>query len=211
MNYGQFQDRVLQLVDQYSVAGVRVAATYNNQQDYLHKIPGLLNDALREICTTRRKLPAVLTLSAETGERLGETLRFRMPDNFFQFRTGDSFVSAEDGTPLHTNLYSLLGQRFLLVPAGELDEGRSYTVVYYRYPETLPEKPPRSAELDGPPEAQEAAVFYAAAFLAVRDDPFLYAALYNKYEDKLEKLSPGLSAEVVPPSTSGGNWGVYEC
>ena len=37
--------------------------------------------------------------------------------------------------------------------------------------------------------------FYVAAFLVVHDDSFLFASFYNKFEDKLAKMSAGLSVE----------------
>ena len=62
MTYKEFQNRVLMLLDRYSVAGTRVAASYSNQEDYLLRIPGLYNDAIIEISTTALKIPAVLTM-----------------------------------------------------------------------------------------------------------------------------------------------------
>ena len=214
MTYKEFQNRVLMLLDRYSVAGTRVAASYSNQEDYLLRIPGLYNDAIMEISTTALKIPAVLTLTAAEGEALGSLLRFSLPSDFFQFRTGDTFLVAEDGTQLHTNIYGLQGRKYLTVPAAELGDVGALAVTYYRYPTLLPEKPETTAELDGLPEAQDAATFYAAAFLSIHDDPFLYQALYNKYEDKLSKLGPGISAEVqwIGDGDCGyiANYGVYE-
>ena len=41
MTYGQLKADVLRLIHQYSIAGNKVATTYNNQQDYLNRIPSL--------------------------------------------------------------------------------------------------------------------------------------------------------------------------
>lgn len=215
MTYKQLRDRVLQILDRYSVAGTRVPASYSNQEDYLNRIPGLFNDAITEISTTARKIPAVLTLSAAEGEALGSVARFSLPADFYQFRTGDTFLVAEDGTQLHTNVYGLQGRKYMTVPAAELGEAGALTVTYYRYPTLLPEKPETTAELDGLPEVQDAAAFYVAAFLAIHDDPFLYQALYNKYEDKLDKMGPGVSVEMQQTGVGFGGccgpWmGVYE-
>ena len=212
MTYGQMQSRVLKLLNRESMAGSPVAASYNNQQDYLNRIPALVNDALLEISTTGRKIPAVLELSSLEWEDLGEMRRYTLPEDFYQFRTGDSFLRTAAGQVLHTNRYTLQGRSYLLVPGAEVEEGGSYEIGYYRYPALLPEKPAAETELDNVPETHDAAAFYAAAFLALHDDSFLFASFYNKYEDKLRKMGPGVTAEVH--STDGaqgpGNYGVYE-
>ena len=45
MKYGELRDQVLKLLNQYTVAGAPVAETYNNQADYLKRIPSFANDA----------------------------------------------------------------------------------------------------------------------------------------------------------------------
>ena len=39
MTFEQVQNQVLKLLNQYSVAGALVAPAYNNQQDYLNRVP----------------------------------------------------------------------------------------------------------------------------------------------------------------------------
>ena len=46
MTYGQMRDRVLMLLNQYSIAGGKIRVTYNNQADYLARVPGEVNEAL---------------------------------------------------------------------------------------------------------------------------------------------------------------------
>ena len=212
MTYAQIQERVLKLLNRHSMAGSLIPTSYNNQQDYLNRIPSLVNDAMMEIATTARKIPAVLDLAELEGEDLGETRRYALPEDFYQFRTGDTLLRTRSGQTLHTNRYALQGRNYLLVPAAELAEGGRYEVGYYRYPALLPDKPAGDTELDNVPEAHDAAAFYTAAFLALHDDDFLFASLYNKYEDKLKKLGPGVSAEVhdLDEAAGMGNYGVYE-
>ena len=198
MTFGEVRDRVLQLLDQYTVAGTGVAPSYNNQQDYLNAIPNLVNDAVMEIATTAAKIPALLTLSPEEGEVFGNKLRYELPEDFYQFKTGDTFVVTDDERSprtLHTNRYQLEGRNYLLIP---LSEKGAYTITYYRYPRLLGARPQDADELDNLPETHYAVPFYVAAHLVLHDDPFLYASFYNKYEDKLAKLHPGVSAEVHP-------------
>ena len=119
-------------------------------------------------------------------------MRYELPDDFYQLVSG-SVVRTLDGRTLHTNLYSTQGRKYLLVPASEAG---SYAVTYYRYPKLLGEKPDKDAELDNEVETHYAIPFYVAAHLAMHDDSFLYASLYNKYEDKLAKMGAGVHAEV---------------
>ena len=199
MTYGQVRDRVLQLLNQYTVAGTHVAASYNNQQDYLNKIPGLVNDAMLEIATTMRKIPAFFILDANGDyEEFGNWAKFELPENFYQFLTGETFLTTQEGYTFHTNLYRYQGRNYLLVPKKELEHGGRYTITYYRYPTPLSDTPQATDELDNAPETHTAIPFYVAAFLVIHDDSFLYASFYNKYEDKLQKLLPDVRAEARP-------------
>lgn len=195
MTFEQVQNQVLKLLNQYSVAGTLVAPAYNNQQDYLNRVASLANDAVMEIATTARKIPATLDLSTLTGENAGDWVRYELPDDFYQFKTGDTLLTTDDGRLLHTNRYTLSGKKYLLVPKREIEEGSSYTITYYRYPKLLSEKPAPTDELDNEPETHYAVPFYVAAFLVIHDDSFLFASFYNKFEDKLAKMSAGLSVE----------------
>ena len=195
MTFEQVQNQVLKLLNQYSVAGTLVAPAYNNQQDYLNRVASLANDAVMEIATTARKIPATLDLSTLESEDAGDWVRYELPEDFYQFKTGDTLLTTDDGHLLHTNRYTISGKKYLLVPKRETEEGSSYTITYYRYPQLLGDKPAPTDELDNAPETHYAVPFYVAAFLVIHDDSFLFASFYNKFEDKLAKMSAGLSVE----------------
>jgi len=201
MTYGQVRDQALQLLNQYSVAGENVAVSYNNQEDYLRRIPALVNDAMLEIATTVRRIPVLLTLSLDENseaefEPVGRVMRFTLPEDFYQFKTGDTLVTTEEGHIFHTNRYEIEGRKYLLIPAKEFERGRTYTVTYYRYPTLLGTQPADTDTLDNTAETHYAIPFYVAAFLVIHDDAFQFQAFYNKYEDKLAKMGPDVSAEV---------------
>lgn len=195
MTFEQVQNQVLKLLNQYSVAGTLVAPAYNNQQDYLNRVASLANDAVMEIATTARKIPATLDLSTLESEDAGDWVRYELPEDFYQFKTGDTLLTTDDGRLLHTNRYMISGKKYLLVPKREIEKGSSYTITYYRYPQLLGDKPAPTDELDNAPETHYAVPFYVAAFLVIHDDSFLFASFYNKFEDKLAKMSAGLSVE----------------
>lgn len=191
MTYKWLKNQVLKLLNQYTMAGSPVADLYNNQQDYLERIPSLANDAIMEIATTVRKIQATMDLSMLPSEDLGEQIRYRLPTDFYQFKSGDTVITT-DGKVLHTNQYSLQGQRFLIVPK---DEDGEYSITYYRYPVLLEEKPADGDELDNAPETHFAVPFYVASFLAAHDEPFLCSLFMNKFTDKLQNMLPDITAE----------------
>ena len=192
MTYGQVRDQVLKLLNQYTMAGTPVPGSYNNQQDYLNRIPDLVDDAMMEIATTARKIPATLRLKELEGVEEGEQMRYQLPRDFYQLVSG-SVVKTHQGHVLHTNQYTLQGKAWLLVPK---EEAGDYSFTYYRYPKLLGEHPGDDQELDNTPETHYAVPFYAAAFLVDHDDSFLCALFQNKYQDKLNKMGPGMTAEV---------------
>ena len=192
MNYKFIREQVLKLLNQYSVAGSQVDSDYNNQMDYLQKIPALTNDAMLEIATTVRRIPSVVRLADLDAEDIGKELRYALPEDFYQFKSGD-VVKTDDGKILHTNRYSLYGKNYLVVPKDEVGE---YSITYYRYPKLLDEVPADDDELDNTVETHFAIPFYVASFLVSQDDAFLCALFNNKYEDKLSKMIPDISAEI---------------
>lgn len=62
MTLGHIADMSLQLINQYSVGGTKVAASYNNQQDYINRINLLVNDAQNIIATTNKRIFARLNI-----------------------------------------------------------------------------------------------------------------------------------------------------
>lgn len=194
MTYGQVRDQILKLLNQYTIAGAAVEPSYNNQQDYLERIPGLVNDAMTEIATTARKIPAMLSLNDLEGETVGDLVRYALPRDFYQFISG-SVVRTGNGGLLRTNCYTIQGRKYLVLPK---EEAADCTVTYYRYPVLLGDKPKDTDELDNEPETHYAVACYVAGHLLAHDDLALSALYHNAYEDKLNKMSQGVEMEVRP-------------
>lgn len=194
MTFEQVKNATLKLLNQYTRAGTPVDGSYNNQQDYLNRIPDLVNDAMMEIATTTRKIPTVLNLGSLYGDEMSENgdVLYELPSDFYQLISG-SVVTTREGKILHTNQYTLQGRKYLAVPR---DEAGDFTVAYYRYPTLLTDTPRDTDELDNVPETHFAIPYYVAAYLVIHDDPFLYASFYNKFEDKLSKMVPSVTVEV---------------
>ena len=190
MTYGEMKDYVLQLLNQYSVAGDMVPLTYNNQADDVARIPALTRDGLYYVTTTARKLRAVADLVSP--EPVGEMLVYELPDDFYQMMSGGLIRLDPQGRYTRYHKYRLVGGRQILIPAA--DQG-VYKVEYFRYP-YVPEGTPEDGDfLDCPPEAQTAVAYYVAAHLAMEDNNYLHGALYNEFEMKMLRLQEGAFLE----------------
>ena len=55
MTYGELKNYVLQLLNQYSTAGTLTPPTYNNQADYLARLPMSLVSARIDYCYQGRE------------------------------------------------------------------------------------------------------------------------------------------------------------
>ena len=183
MTYGELKDFVLQLLNRYSVAGSPVAVSYNDQADALQRIPALTRDALYYISTTACKLRATAELTEP--ESKGDLLVYRLPEDCFRLLSGGLIRVDPQGNCSRYHRYSLMGGNQVLIP--KADWG-TFTVEYFRYPR-VPEGTPGDSEvLDCPPQAQTAVAYYVAAHLAMEDNSFLYASLYNEFEMKMARL-----------------------
>lgn len=191
MNYGQLKADILRLINQYSVAGEKVAVTYNNQQDYINRMPALVNDALIYIATTARRLQEVAALSEP--EEMGNWLVYTLPEDHWQLCPSGVIYVDGNGELRRTSRYRMLGENRLAVPKPE----RALQVEYFRYPTLLREIPDDNDYIDCPVEAQSAVAFYVAAHLEIFDDPYIQATFYNEFENKLSRLGP------VPVATVG--------
>ena len=188
MHYRTIKRAVLELIDQYSVAGESVSPAYNNQSDTLQRIPGLINQALLDIRTGPAPERNVCRL--ERGERLPNGWRqHSLPGDFWRLCSGGVRKLTDDGLQL-TNDYQLLGERALLTPEGV------YMAEYYHYPEQLPDDPSDDYECGETAEVIRLACLYAAACLMRTEDEFAYTTLYNEYESRLSRLTPAVAAEI---------------
>lgn len=192
MNYGQVKDQTLKLMKQYSIAGNEIPADYNNQDDYLAAIPGLVNEAMMEIATTVRKIPVVVKLSELPHEELGMSTSYTLPDDFYQLISG-SVVRTLEGHLLHTNIYMLRGKKCLVVPTHEAGD---YEVTYYRFPELLSEDPAVDTELDNTPDTHLAIPYYVASKLLMSEDSFQCALCNNLWDEKLKMMQQAVTVEV---------------
>ena len=81
MTYGEVKRAALLLINQYSIAGREIAASYNNQEDYIRMIPALVDAAMMEIATTVKPIPATKEVRWNHGH-------FRIPSDCWRLLAG---------------------------------------------------------------------------------------------------------------------------
>lgn len=209
MTYAWARDFVLQLINQYSMAGATVAVEYNNQADYLVRIPKLLDDAQMYVATTVRRLRATAPLKNLPSEERGAWVVYKLPRDCWQVMSGGLIRFAGDRLQRY-HRYHLLGSDELAVPRG-MDE--ETLLEYFRKPALLGDSPADTAELDNAIEVQMALPYYVAAHLVMYDNAFAYQALYNEWEGKLARLYelPQTELTVVEDAYNAAEWSDDGC
>lgn len=193
MNYKWARDFTLELINQYSIAGSRIPDSYNNQADYVLRIPKLLDDAQMYAATNQARIRAVVPMeNLDHREREGWVM-YELPEDCWQV-CSSGILRLYDGKVQRYHKYHQVGDRGIMVPAS-LDG--CLHLEYFRYPTLLGQNPTESTELDNSAAAQMALPYYVAAHLAMHDDPFVYQALYNEFEAKLARLAEVPKAEIT--------------
>lgn len=209
MNYEWARDFTLELINQYSVAGDVVAMSYNNQADYIARIPKLLNDAQMHIATTVRRIREMVPSTELKSEVRGDWRVYTVPDDCWQM-SGAGLVLFNRGETLRYHKYRNIGAKQFAVPVSMTEE---FWLEYFRYPKLLSFKPGNDDELDNTQEAQFALPYYAAAHLVMYDNMHAYGVLFNEWEGKLERLYelPQTDMGTVEDAYSGLEWGSAGC
>ena len=192
MNYGQMRDYILQLINRYSVAGTPYLSSYNNQQDYINRIPELINDGLFYIASSIRKLPAHKVLKPEEGEIYGNGyIRHEWPEDCLEIRSG-GLMLPKSGNRRWLTEYIIQEPNHILLPEWVKEEA---VLEYYRLPKRL-DSPEDGEKIDAAIDVQYAVCFYAAAHLVQFDDAYTYTSLYNEFERKAERLIQSPTTEI---------------
>ena len=186
MNYQWARDYVLELINQYSIAGAVTSENYNNQADYLNRIPKLLNDAQIYVATTVGKIRKVVPLSELESEDNGKWVVYTMPEDFWQLCSGGLIRYNSDNELERCNLYHAIGAKQIAVSKSV---SGNMSVEYYRLPRSLSEKPEDDEELDNTVPAQMTLPYYVAAHLVMYDNAYAYQALMNEFETRLARLA----------------------
>lgn len=202
MKYKEIRDRSLQLLNQYSIAGSTIESSYNNQQDYLTRIPALVNDAMVYIATTAKRILATYDIVlADMFENHG-MYEIPLPSDCYQI-SPRGFIRFIDGDIERCAPYRRVGSNLYL----PLDSEGDYALEYYRYPQRLEDNPDDDDELDNRVDAQYAIPYYVAAHLALHDDPGARDVLMSEFETRLSRLCEEQYVEQVGVMDVYGGWG----
>jgi len=221
MTFGECRDLSLNLIHQETIAGTVIPGTYDNQQDYLNKIPGLVNAAQMEIATTTKPIPEEVTLGdlkldGRYEEKNGNYIYDLSALNMWQRRGSGLIVPIpyrgyfQGLRHGRYNRMRMVGNTRLILPECLPDD----TILeYYRYPWQLSTPADDADVLDNTLEAQMAVPYYVAAHVVMYDDAFLYATLQNEYTAKREALRELPHTEIdtvedvyMDPSFDYHNW-----
>lgn len=190
MTFGWARDFALELINQYSIAGANVPESYNNQADYVKRIPKLVDDAQLLLATNEGRMRELVPLSELERERRDKWTVYFLPEDYLQMCPG---LVRLDG-PGREMRYTLTGGRLCI------RDGRGLALEYERLPRPVGTDPMDDTELDNTAAAQMAVPYYVAAHLVMYDNEFAYAALLNEFEQKRALLRETPRAE----------WGLVE-
>ncbi len=187
MTYGQVRLAALRLLNAASIGGKEIPPSYNGQADLLKAMPTLVDDAVMQIATTVKKIPAAACLESMDRRTEGGRTLYMLPADCWRLK-GGGLLRAESGERFFG--FRLVGNS-LLLPEAE----SGLWVEYWRYPGSVGAAPADDTPLDNSPETHTAIPYFVAGQLVMYDDPYRYAALHNEWETRLSRLSEESSAE----------------
>lgn len=211
MNYGAIRDRSLQLLNQYSIAGDNIPASYNNQDDYIKRIPALINDAQVYIATTAKRIPAELVYDLSEQDTVGGNYALHLPSDLYELQM-QPLTLARGGVMEPFCDFEKIGNT-IYVP--QYLNG-FILLSYFRFPQQLenaPDKyePDDDDELDNTLEVQSAIPYYVAAHIGLYDDPITRDVLIDEFEARLVRMSEEKYATVSQVEDVMGGGICYEC
>jgi hypothetical protein len=193
MNIKECKDAALKLINIYSIAGLPVALTYNNQKDYILRVPELINDAQMEIAKTTKKIPAEykITQTAEDNGVVWKT--YTLPINFYT-RSGTGVVW-HNGEKLTVGTdYKWKNDKTLFLRS---NLGGEFDVEYFRFPTKVTATTPEVTELDNTLDTHQAVPYFVASMLVQMDNSYLASTLYNLFETRLVRLKDPMLVEAT--------------
>ena len=195
MTYGELKRRVLQLIFSSTIAGDEIALSYNNQEDYVKMIPGLLNSAQTYIYQVKRIQDSIklIDLVKDEPEDEGNVDYdiYLFPDDCLRMKPGliKPGRGYSRGLFERFNDYRIFGGDKLMVPKGAAE--RFHLIMEYeKRGVPVPENVKDTFVLQNTDEVNEIIPYYIAAFVVMYDDPFRYSAFYNEFETRLQRLAP---------------------
>lgn len=211
MNYGEVRDAALKLINQYSLAGTEIESTYNNQADYLRRIPELVDDAVWKIATGPRRILERKELRVEpTRDSMGLPV-YTLPEDFMDI-TPDGLLVVESKyeTPSWDSGYVRVDEHHIVFPKrGRHFHGHVF-LLYYRKPRSIKDcksgaecpltggtcnctdgeygQPPDCAVIDNESETHRPIPYFVAASLVKDEDAYVHDTLLAQWADLYNNL-----------------------
>jgi len=195
VTYGQFRDFVLSLINQYSANDKQIVRDYNDQADYVNRIPRLYNDAMSEIASQTDEFTGVMDVGVLPKNLVRPGWIAVTPPEDYMRMTGAGIPVVRGGVMYRSNDYHVMGDGRVVLSAELFRNG---LIEYCRKPRRLDVEPQEltGAEvLDGPDECNYAAAYHVAALLVLEDNPYMYSVLESGYEDRLKQIKTKLRAD----------------
>ena len=187
MTYGQVKRAALRLLNAGTIAGLEIPPSYNDQADLVLAMPSLVDDAVMQIATTVKKIPAAASLEKLEKTGAGSGVLYTLPADCWRLMNGGLLRPGDDR---RFSDYRLLGRQ-LLLPAEEPE----LWVEYWRYPASVGNEPDEDSPLDNSPDTHTAVPYFVAGQLVMYDDAYRYAALHNEWESRLRRLGEAVFTE----------------
>lgn len=187
MTYGQVKRAALRLLNASTVAGSEIPLSYNDEADLVLAMPSLVDDAVMQIATTVKKIPAVVSLDELDRTAAGDCELYTLPADCWRLMNGGL---VRPGSKQRFDGYRLVGGK-LVLPAG----CTGLLAEYWRYPASVGASPEDSLPLDNSPDTHAAVPYFVAGQLVLYDDAYRYAALHGEWENRLARLGADVFTE----------------
>ena len=96
MTYGEVRDRALMLTNNYSLAGEKIGESYNNQADYMVRIPALIDEAMLIITSQYRRIQERKELRLDPTYDVVGMPTYKLPDDIMDIVPGGLLVVHEN-------------------------------------------------------------------------------------------------------------------
>ncbi len=202
MTYGQVKRAALRLLNASTVAGSDIPLSYNEQADLVKAMPSLVDDAVMQIATTVKKIPAAACLDRLEKSTVPGGVLLTLPADCWRLMNGGLL---EPGSERRRQDYRLLGRQLLLP-----EERPGLWAEYWRYPVSVGREPDDEVPLDNSPETHAAIPYFVAGQLVMYDDAYRYTALHNEWERRLARLGEGVFTETSPLRDAYGGFACDE-
>jgi len=186
MNLKLLDEKVLQLVNQFSINGSLTPSASN--QDYLLRTRNLIDACQKELASIRKlpvtyhvELDGISNHGTSTNENYKIYTEIVLPIDFKELNS--IYLENETYTPLTEYKFE---SKILLVKSNLIG---TLAINYYKYPATITKDSLETLELEIDTDIQELIPYYVSGFVFLEDNPTIATMLLNTYESKKSRIT----------------------